>query len=87
MSELDQWSEFMDIAKIQADLWRQGWRWQEQMFNDGNPNDCLVAFTKSKDNQYWIGYNYLESHAWGRYPRLDAWKRAHEFLLNHPEAE
>lgn len=73
--------EFIEIAKIQQKLMRKGWRWQEEIFAD-NPN-TMVEITQ---DSHWDAFSYNYEHGptriygWGRYPRLQAWRRAERFI-------
>jgi len=70
------------IMKIQKTFIALGWQWEEQIFNDGNLNNCDIHFTKNTDPCYFID-NSRGDTGWGRFSRYDAWNMAYkELILN-----
>ena len=66
------------IAEIQESLLKRGWRWREEIYNDGSPNYCYVDFTKSTDNSFFS--NNSGEYGWARYSRMDVWQQAWDKL-------
>jgi len=67
------------IAQIQKELMKLGYQWEERIYNDGNPYNCYVIFTKNNKPHYFTD-NILGDFGWGRFTRITAWKKAYEFL-------
>ena len=67
------------IEQIQQAFMDAGFQWQEQVYNDGNTDNCSIEFTNSKDPCYFID-NCNGDVGWGRFPRKDAWRKALAWL-------
>jgi hypothetical protein len=82
----EQWLEEMtEIARIQGEFKRNGWQWNEQVYNDGSPDDCSIAFSMETNPTY-LSERVTGDYGWGRFPRLVAWKLAYAALIRDSKA-
>ena len=71
LEQLDKLDELLEIAKIQYEIKKLGYQWQEQIFNDdiANPDDCCIDLTKETDPCIFEYPNYATNMVgWGRFP-------------------
>lgn len=70
------------IAEIQARFTEAGYQWQEHIFNDSNPHNCSIKFTKETSPHYFTEHP-LGDFGFGRFHRYYAWLLAEEWLNTH----
>ena len=75
--------EIMQMQKVIAAL---GWQWKEQIYNDGDADNCHIRFTNSGDPTY-LTRNGLGDVAWGRFSRHYCWSRAYEYFTKQAVSE
>jgi len=67
----------MTIEEIQQVLFHCGWQWQETTFPDGS---VTIDLTLDQSNHA-FGPGTYQPYGWGPFPRLEAWRRAFDFLI------
>lgn len=74
------------IATAQEAFKEAGYQWQESIYNDGHMGDCSVRMTQSTDPcAFGCGYpEPSDAVGWGRYPRVEAWTKALNWLRKQP---
>jgi hypothetical protein len=85
----------MTIQQMQDEIIAAGWQFQENVFNDDNPRNCYIQFSKSKsphvfsiprehDSPLWDERKGMKG--WGRYERQHAWEMAYNLIIRGVES-
>jgi DNA-binding XRE family transcriptional regulator len=70
----------MDILAVQQRFIDAGYQFVEHIFNDDRGvGNCSIQFTKDECPHYFTKHP-LGDFGWGRFPRMDAWRNAAEWL-------
>lgn len=78
------------IAKIQREFIADGFQFIEHIYNDHNKSlaDCSIRLTKTTSpHAFEFGLEREPNIGWGRFPRIDAWTMAHNWLLDYRRRE
>jgi len=76
----------LSVLAAQRAYTEAGYQWVEHIFNDDNPANCTIDFTKIADPLYFCRHPVGE-FGWGRFPREIAWSMALDWLKsNNPES-
>lgn len=69
----------MDILAVQQRFIDAGYQWQEHISNDGAFQNCSIYFTLCRSSFYFTDHHHGD-FGFGRFERMDCWKRAAEWL-------
>lgn len=70
----------MTIAQMQNVILGLGWQFQEQVFNDGKPNNCMIDFSRDKSPHALDSPKAADCIGWGRFPRQECWQMAYDAI-------
>lgn len=74
----------MSIEEMQEAIIKEGWQWQEHVFNDGDYRDCTISATDDKSPHAFTHEardGLLGKVGWGRFPRQKAWEMAYNYIV------
>lgn len=75
----------LEIIRIQNLFIRHGFQFVEHIFNDDNNHNCFVQMTREKRYDALTPGTWAKDIVgWGRFPRIQAWMMAEEWLQRQP---
>ena len=73
----------LSILGIQEKFYAAGYQWEEHIYNDDFYCNCSIHFTISNDPNY-FSKHVLGDFGWGRFPRIECWQMANDWLDKNP---
>ncbi len=82
----------MTIEQMQNAILAAGYQFQENIFNDGNNQNCYIRFTLCKSPHYfsdfdiqneWREAGNTDEWGWGRFERSHAWRQAYAAIIEY----